>query len=399
MDLKRPFRLRNKIQKYDWGSKTAIPSLLGLPPSNTPMAELWMGAHPKAPSEVEIDGRWVRLDELISRYPKDILGEDVANKFSNELPFLFKIIAAERPLSIQAHPNKKQAIEGFEREERLGIPINAPNRNYKDKNHKPEILCAITEFEALKGFRRIEEIIHLMEKAVSKSLKEEIRLLKEKRNKEGLRLFYGSIMKMDKRKKEDALSELLENAKKNEDDPIFSLVIKLNNFFPHDIGIISPLILNRCILRPEEAIFIPAGELHAYIRGVGVELMANSDNVLRGGLTHKHVDVDELLRILKFDYYGNIEIIKPAYKDSEAVYPTPAEEFLLSNIRLRKSKEFISPKKRSIEILIVLEGDAIIKNEKEIMKIKKGDSILIPSAMPSYILEGDAIIYKASVPI
>ncbi len=399
MDFKRPFRLKNKIQEYDWGSKVAIPSLLGLPSSNTPMAELWMGAHPKAPSEVEINGKWIRLDELISKYPRDILGEDVANKFSNELPFLFKIIAAERPLSIQAHPNKEQAIEGFEREERLGIPIDAPNRNYKDRNHKPEILCAITEFEALKGFRRIEEIIHFMEKAVPNSLKEEIRVLKEDRNKEGLRLFYSSIMKMEKRQKEDTLSELLENARKNRDDPVFSLVMRLNDFFPYDIGIISPLILNRCILRPEEAIFIPAGELHAYIKGVGVELMANSDNVLRGGLTHKHVDVDELLRILRFDYYGNAEIIRPVYRDNEAVYPTPAEEFLLSNIRLKKNKEFVSSEKRSIEILIVLEGDAIIKDEKEIMEIKKGDSILIPSAMLSYTIKGDAFIYKASVPI
>ncbi len=396
MDLKRPLRLKNKIQEYEWGSKTAIPSILGLPsPSKKPMAELWMGAHPKAPSEVEVDGKWMRLDELISIKPKAILGKKVADKFGNQLPFLFKIIAAEKPLSIQAHPNKEQAINGFERENKLGIPLDAPERNYKDKNHKPEVLCAITRFEALKGFRSIEEIVSLFKKAVPNSLKEEINLLE----REGLRSFFSAIMGLKAEKKEDAISELLNSSEKMKNDPVFSLVLRLNNYFPKDIGIFSPLILNMYVLEPGEAIFLPAGELHAYIKGVGIELMANSDNVLRGGLTHKHIDVEELLNILRFEP-SRVQKLKPvSVGKMELIYPAPVEEFILHKIRLKEREKFSSDEDRSIEIMIVIEGNAEISSATaKYMELKRGDSVLIPSVMPKYFLKGDATIYKATVP-
>ncbi len=396
MDLKRPLRLKNKIQEYEWGSKTAIPSILGLPsPSKKPMAELWMGAHPKAPSEVEVDGKWMRLDELISIEPKAILGKKVADKFGNQLPFLFKIIAAEKPLSIQAHPNKEQAINGFERENKLGIPLDAPERNYKDKNHKPEVLCAITRFEALKGFRSIEEIVSLFKKAVPNSLKEEINLLE----REGLRSFFSAIMGLKAEKKEDAISELLNSSEKMKNDPVFSLVLRLNNYFPKDIGIFSPLILNMYVLEPGEAIFLPAGELHAYIKGVGIELMANSDNVLRGGLTHKHIDVEELLNILRFEP-SRVQKLKPvSVGKMEVIYPAPVEEFILHKIRLKEGEEFSSDEDRSVEIMIVIEGNAEISSATaKYMELKRGDSVLIPSVMPKYFLKGDATIYKATVP-
>ena len=396
MDLKRPLRLKNKIQEYEWGSKTAIPSILGLPsPSKKPMAELWMGAHPKAPSEVEVDGKWMRLDELISIKPKAILGKKVADKFGNQLPFLFKIIAAEKPLSIQAHPNKEQAINGFERENKLGIPLDAPERNYKDKNHKPEVLCAITRFEALKGFRSIEEIVSLFKKAVPNSLKEEINLLE----REGLRSFFSAIMGLKAEKKEDAISELLNSSEKMKNDPVFSLVLRLNNYFPKDIGTFSPLILNMYVLEPGEAIFLPAGELHAYIKGVGIELMANSDNVLRGGLTHKHIDVEELLNILRFEP-SRVQKLKPvSVGKMELIYPAPVEEFILHKIRLKEGEKFSSDEDRSIEIMIVIEGNAEISSATaKYMELKRGDSVLIPSVMPKYFLKGDATIYKATVP-
>jgi len=398
LDLKRPLRLKNKIQEYNWGSKTAIPSILGLPaPSKNPMAELWMGAHPKAPSEVEIDGRWVRLDKLISDEPEAVLGKKVASKFCNQLPFLFKIIAAEKPLSIQAHPNKEQAINGFERENRLGIPLDALERNYKDKNHKPEILCAITRFEALKGFRNIEEIVYLLKSSVPNSLREEIEILE----RDGLKPFFSAIMNLKGKKKEEAISELLLNSQKLKNDPIFSLVLRLNKHFPKDIGIFSPLILNIYVLEPGEAIFLPAGELHAYIKGVGVELMANSDNVLRGGLTHKHVDVKELLNIVRFES-SPIQKIKPiASGKIEVIYPAPVEEFALHKISLREGTSFSSAEDRAVEIMIVLEGNVKIdipETERH-MKLKRGNSVLIPSIMPKYLLSGNATIYKATVPL
>ncbi len=403
MKYNRLFKLKNKIQEYDWGSKMAIPSLLGLPvPSTRPMAEMWMGAHPRAPSEIEIDGEWRRLDQVIANTPVPILGKGVADKFLNELPFLFKVIAAAKPLSVQAHPNKAQAIAGFERENRLQIPLDAPERNYKDKNHKPEILCALTRFEALKGFRDINQIISLMERAVPLSLGNELEFLRKNKDLNGLSRFYASIMKMDTEKREASIGELLRNAKKYLGcDPAYSLVIKLNEFFPMDIGIFSPLLLNRVVLNPGEAIYLPAGELHAYIEGFGVELMANSDNVLRGGLTHKHVDTDELLNILSFNY-GPAHIIAPEVtRQSEAIYPAPAEEFALSVITVDDKSSFISSEDRPVEIMIFIEGEAEIEDlqSNDKVRLKKGDSVLIPSLMPQYEICGNATIYKASVPI
>ena len=400
----KPLRLKNRIQEYDWGSRTAIRSLLGLSvPGGKPIAEIWMGAHPKAPSEVEINGIKRSLDKLIAEDPVSILGKKVVDKFSHELPFLFKVIAAEKPLSIQVHPNKDQAISGFNKENALGIPLSAPERNYKDKNHKPEILCAITKFEALKGFRKIEEMILLMERVVPSVLKRDLAALKERQDFYGLRSFYTSIMKMDEDKKTIAIRELVDKAKLYQDvDPAYSLVLKLNEIFPMDIGVFSPLVLNRITLGVGEAIYLPAGELHAYISGVGVELMANSDNVLRGGLTHKHVDVDELLNIVKFNY-GPAQIITPIdARDCEAIYTAPAEEFILSVIKLENGKNFISlDENRPAEIMILIDGEAEIRDVKKgnILKLKKGDSILIPSAMPQYIISGVATIYKASVPV
>ncbi len=392
--FKRPLKLRNKIQKYDWGSRSAIQSIVGISESG-PVAELWMGAHPKAPSEVKIDGRWMSLDKLILEDPVSILGKKVAERF-RELPFLFKIIAAERPLSIQVHPDKRQAEEGFKKEEREGIPISAPNRNYKDRNHKPELLCAISRFEALKGFKNPKEILYLLEKAVPKSLKEEISFFKEDPEKR-LKDLFVSIMKMDERRKDAVISELVENAEKYKgSEEEYSLVLKLNELFPNDIGIISPLFLKRFILKESEAIYIPPGELHAYIEGVGIELMANSDNVLRGGLTHKHVDIEELLKVVNFRPVSQ-DIINPVQKGPEKIYVTPAEEFQLSSIDLKKGR-WMSEKERSAEIIIAVKGKGYISVEDELIEIKKGESYLIPSSMPQYELKGDALIYKASVP-
>ncbi len=398
-----PLRMRNKIQKYDWGSKTAIPSILNLSIfNNKPMAELWMGAHQKAPSEVQVNGKWIYLDKLITKDPISILGKRVVDKFSKELPFLFKIIAAEKPLSVQVHPNKEQAEIGFEKESKLGIPLDAPNRNYKDKNHKPEILCAVTRFEALKGFRDIEEIILLLSNVVPSVLKNDFDVFKRKSDSQGLKEFYKSIMNMDPQKKIIAIEELIKNVQGYVDkDPVYSLILRLNKIFPGDIGIFSALLLNRVVIGAGEAIYIPTGELHAYIEGVGIELMANSDNVLRGGLTTKYVDIEELLNIVNFDY-GPAQIITPINgKYCEFIYPTPVEEFVLSVIKLKNGETFLSSMHRSVEIMFVMQGKATIQNMKKGNKLalKQGDSILIPSAMPQYKIYGNATIYKASVPI
>ena len=399
--LDKIYKLHNPIQYYAWGSKTAIPQLLGIPnPEEKPMAELWMGAHPKAPSKVLVDGRWHSLLDIISRYPKPVLGEEVAKKFNNELPFLFKILAAEKPLSIQVHPNKEQAKEGFEREDVQGIPIDSPHRNYKDQNHKPELLCALTPFEAMKGFRPVEEIIStfkglkgdlfpvLLEKLMSPGL--------------GLREFFGLLMKLDETKKERILTSVLQYAEKHKrEDRACYWVLTLNKYFPGDIGIISPLILNVLSLKPGEAIYLPARELHAYLKGTGLEIMANSDNVLRGGLTSKHMDVEELLKIVHFEGYKPTLVTPRKVGNCCQVYETTAEEFQLSRISINKEVSFEQNMPTGAEIIICLKGFAEIfgRRASEGLKIIKGESIIIPAASVPYKIIGDALMYKASVPV
>lgn len=401
--MKRISILKNRVQEYAWGSLTAIPELLNKQgPYDKPQAELWMGAHPKAPSMVKCDGNWISLPELIEKNPEDILGKRVAEKFKSKLPYLFKVLAAAKPLSIQAHPSLAQAKEGFEKENELGIPLNAFSRNYKDDNHKPECICALTPLWALNGFRKISNILSLMDKVCPDSLRNELNDLRKHSNSQGLKFFFNAVMTMDVKRKKQVTGNAIANAQKIlEDDPVFQWIINLHEEYPGDVGVLSPILLNLIRLEPGQAMFLPAGELHAYLGGVGIELMANSDNVLRGGLTPKHVDVPELLRVLNFKE-GEVKILLPEKRsETESVYSSQAEEFALSVIFTKESKIHTSPMNRSIEILLCTDGKATItdtgKNDK--LAIAKGTSIIIPAAVEKYTIEGEATIYKAAVPV
>ncbi len=395
--------LKNTIQDYAWGSSTAIPELLGKNPiSNKPQAELWMGAHPKAPSLAKCDGKWISLLELIEKDPKNILGKKVAEKFDNRLPYLFKVLAAAKTLSIQAHPSLSQAREGFEKENKLKIPLNAPNRNYKDNNHKPECICALKPFWALKGFRKISSILAFMEKVCPQNLGKELDDLRQNRNFQGLKTFFNALMTMDRERQSRIIKEAIITAQKlGEDDPAFKWMLNLHNEYPEDIGVLFPLLLNLIYLKPGQAIFIPAGELHSYLDGIGIELMANSDNVLRGGLTSKHVDVPELMRVLSFEE-KQANMISPHPKgDGESIYPSSAEEFILSIVSLKEGMVYNSPTRRSVEILICTAGEATITDpgQNGRLSIGKGTSIIIPAAVKKYRIEGNAALYKAAVPV
>lgn len=394
--------LKNPIQEYDWGSKTAIQTLLGLPvPSEKPAAELWLGAHPKAPSQVMVDGEWQSLEKVIERNPVSVLGKRVAERFSNKLPFLFKVLAADRPLSIQVHPNLEEAREGFERENRLGISLDASGRNYKDANHKPEILCAITPFEGLKGFRAPETILSLMDRVSVSTLFDELSRLKKETDGSGLKRFFTSLVSMDQARRERVIDEAIRGAERcvNEDRSFYWMV-ELNREYPGDIGVLSPIIFNLVELGPGEAIYIPANELHVYLKGVGMELMANSDNVLRGGLTPKHVDVPELLKIVNFSPEP-VRKIKPhpGGLPGERIYATPAEEFQLSEISVANGDPFNSERDRGVEIMICMEGEARIKErgDSEPLLFTTGNSVIIPSSVGWYQIEGEAKLYKATV--
>ena len=395
--------LQNPIQEYAWGSLTAIPDLLDKPsPAEAPQAELWMGAHPKAPSLVETAEKSESMPRLIKKNPQDLLGKAVVKKFGNQLPYLFKVLAAAKPLSIQAHPNLAQARRGFKAENRAGVPLSAPNRNYKDENHKPECLCALTPFWALNGFRKISATLPRLKMCAPRGLKEEIGALERCPDTAGLKRFFKTLLTIKSQHKGEIIQETLKEARKRSDeDPAFQWVLSLQEADPSDIGVLAPFFLNLICLEPGQAMYLAAGELHAYLDGLGIELMANSDNVLRGGLTPKHVDVPELLRVLSFEE-REPDILSPRkISDHEITYDSRADEFVLSVICPLGGKRYTSAKDRSVEILFCTEGKATItdlgNDEKTV--IQKGGSVVVPAAVKQYRIFGRTTIYKAAVPV
>jgi len=395
--------LQNKIQEYAWGSTRAIPNLLGQKnPEHKTQAELWLGAHPKAPSRVLHNGRWISLQDLIAQNPVEVLGYRVARAFNNRLPYLFKVLAAAKPLSIQAHPDLQQAREGFQRENALNVPLDASTRNYRDDNHKPECICALTRFWALSRFRKISQILAHFEKLNLRQLEAELADFKKRPVTAGLKQFYTFLMTMDRKRQQSTVDEALERSRSFEsEDPAYRWMLKLAEDYPDDIGVLSPMLLNLICLEPGQAIFMDAGELHAYLDGMGIELMANSDNVLRGGLTPKHVDVPELLRILNFKDQ-DITLLKPVKSAMhEQIYPSPAAEFVLSVITLNKSETYQSPEQRSVEILICTRGKATLfdRHDQSETQLRQGASAIIPAAVRGYSIKGEGVCYKAAVPL
>jgi mannose-6-phosphate isomerase len=395
--------LKNPIQDYAWGSRTFIPQLIGDPvPADKPQAELWMGVHLKAPSQVLCDGEWISLPDLIQKNPEGILGESVAKKFSNKLPFLFKVLAAAKPLSIQAHPSRDQAREGFARENRLKIPLNALHRNYRDENHKPEMICALTSFWVLNGFRKVEDLITLTDRIGTPTIREKAINLRGQSDDEGLKGFFTTLMTMDRSSQGQMVTEVVKSCEKySGTDAAFEWVIKLNQEYPGTIGVLSPIFMNVVRLQPGEAMYTPAGRLHAYLEGAGIELMANSDNVLRGGLTTKNIDVPGLLKILDFTTH-EVDPLRPERRgSSESLYHSPAEEFMLSVISIGEGSVFRSSRKGSVEMMICLGGNARIADlgNGDVFSLSKGTSIIVPAAAEQYRIEGEATIYKAAVPL
>ncbi|MGD8230116.1 MAG: mannose-6-phosphate isomerase, class I [Desulfobacteraceae bacterium] len=393
--------LRNPVQNYAWGSMTFIPELLGRSvPSEKPQAELWMGVHPKAPSQVLCDGEWISLPEFIRTDPEGVLGESVAKNFSNELPFLFKVLAATRPLSIQAHPSRDQAKAGFARENDMKIPLDAPNRNYRDENHKPEMICALTPFWLLNGFRKIHDLIALTERIGAPALRDIVRPLHGSHEAEGFKVFLTSLFTMDRDTQTQLVSEVIRYiAQISGTNAALEWVVRLNQAYPGDMGILSPLFMNIVRLKPGQGVYMPSGRLHSYLEGAGIELMANSDNVLRGGLTAKNMDIRELLKILDFTH-NQVDILRPKSLDkAEVIYDTPAKEFVLSMISVERGSSFESSATRSVEIMICSEGDAQISDlgNGNILSLTRGTSLIVPAAVEHYRIEGKATLFKAAV--
>ncbi|RBW46965.1 mannose-6-phosphate isomerase, class I [Psychromonas sp. B3M02] len=403
------FKLNNTIMNSAWGCEKSMTELFGYENShNKPMAELWMGAHPKAPSLIQSEGETIALDAYIASKPDTVLGTSCAERFHNRLPYLFKVLSAKSPLSIQSHPNKQQAEDGWARENLLDIPLDAAHRNYKDDNHKPELVFSITEYHALNGFREFDVIISLFERIESDLIRPLLTEFKNQQQSAGLKQFYQSILTHPDKTK--FVAEVLEGCAQQLNNELLSeealnayqLVISLNDYYPNDIGITSAFILNYIILAPNEAMYLKAGTPHAYLKGTGLELMANSDNVLRGGLTPKHIDVPELMSTTVFEATPLAELkLKPrlARNNQEHIYVTPAIDFQFSILEVTEAGGTIEV--NSAEILFVVEGKLTLKgateNERESL-LEKGDSYFVSAQCKQYVVQGNAKIARAITP-
>ncbi|SDS38578.1 mannose-6-phosphate isomerase, class I [Corynebacterium timonense] len=333
-------KLEGKLRAYPWGSHTLLAELRGLEtPAATPEAELWFGAHPSAPSTIG----GVGLDEIIAADPDAALGPRVREIFGDRLPFLLKLLAADEPLSIQAHPSAEQASEGFRRENAAGVPSDSPRRNYRDDHHKPELLVALTEFHALVGFRPYEKTRQLFDALACPALDHYAAMIDPTREEASLRALFTTWISIPSAQRETLVAEVSDCARPLAADQTW-IGRTARNFlsiveqYPKDAGVLAVLLLNHVAMVPGQALFIAAGQLHAYLRGMGVEIMANSDNVLRGGLTPKHVDVPELVRILDF---GPLEEpFASSVDDGDARrFEAPCADFVLRRHTLAAGRE------------------------------------------------------------
>jgi phosphomannomutase len=406
------------VQHYAWGGYAFIPALLGMDNSERlPYAELWIGAHPIAPSIAVVEGKKASLDRMIQSTP-EILGGPDAGRFGGQLPFLMKVLDARVMLSIQAHPTKDQAEAGFARENAAGIPRDAPDRMYRDDNHKPEAHVALTEFWMLHGFRPLEEIAQMLEavpelgavmpdfaarlQAAGKEAAMRTRLLRE---------LYTSLMTMPQSRVDALLAPLLHRISAREafqgldkDTPDF-WAFRASCDLPlpggHvDRGIFSIYLLNLLHLHPGEGTYQPAGTLHAYLEGTTVELMANSDNVLRGGLTPKSVDTVELLKVVSFE--DGMPSVLHGQNDGRGVrsYDTPAEEFVLDRIDLRADSGLRSSIGHGVECLLVMQGNAGVISATHKLDLARGAAAIVPAGIP-YDLRSQAmetLAFRARIP-
>lgn len=367
-------KLINSVQNYAWGSKTALTDLYGIAnPNNLPMAELWMGAHPKSSSKIEdASGQIHSLRDVIDADKAALLGDKVAQRFG-ELPFLFKVLCADQPLSIQVHPNKQASEIGFAKENAAGIPLDAAERNYKDPNHKPELVFALTPFLAMNAFREFSEIISLLQPVAGAN--KAIAHFLENPNADALSQLFASLLNMQGEEKSHALAVLKAALNSQQGEP-WETIRLISEFYPDDSGLFSPLLLNVVKLNPGEAMFLFAETPHAYLQGVALEVMANSDNVLRAGLTPKYIDIPELVANVKFVAKPAAELLtQPVKNGAELDFPIPVEDFAFSLHDLNQTETTIA--QESAAILFCVEGEATLRKGEQRLVLQPGESAFV----------------------
>lgn len=380
-------QLEGAIRKYDWGSTSSIPSLLGCAEDGKPWAELWLGAHPSAPSVVG-ESR-TPLDELIAADPAAQLGTAVTDRFGS-LPFLFKVLAAAAPLSLQAHPSVPQAEAGYAREDAAGIPIDAPNRSFRDRFHKPELICALTDFHALCGFRdpvATLDVLATIDTAALDPIRDRLAVFSDV---DGLGPLLEYLLTLPATDAAALVAPVVAACGVPGSDrhaDVRAMAAALGERYPGDAGVVTALLLNLVHLKPGEALFLGAGSLHAYLGGTGVEIMANSDNVLRGGLTTKHIDIPTLLEVVDARPIEPI-VQRPALVQGIASYDTPVPEFLLDRLDLDGSATVSGP-----AILLCTDGAV----DAGSFSLERGAAAWLPAGDGIVELRGRGTVYRAGV--
>jgi mannose-6-phosphate isomerase len=395
-------RLAPAFQHYAWGSTTAIPQLLGWVPDARPVSEAWFGAHPSAPARLD-DADQSTLDAFVAADPRGTLGEDVVARFGEQLPYLLKLIAAASPVSLQVHPSLARARAGFEREEAAGVPRDAPQRSYRDRNHKPELVFALTRLDAMVGFRAPRRAAELLVGLESRLAERLHALLTADPSPQGVRAAFEWLLQPQTRPDATAVAELAEACRRrleagSPSPRTDSTVIRLHRHYPGDPGAVTSVLLNPVTLQPGEVLFVPAGAVHSYLEGFAVELMANSDNVLRAGLTGKHVDVPELLDNIDTVAAPPIRIAPEVVFTSTEIFYAPVDDFELSVTHLASEVEARLPG-RGPRVVLCLEGNARVRGEHDgTLDLTAGQSAFVPASDGQLLASGHGRLVQADVP-
>lgn len=388
--------LTNPIRGYAWGSRTAIASIQGRSvPSDSPEAELWLGAHPAAPSTLGS----VSLVDTIAADPAGTLGPAVVKRFGVRLPYLLKVLAAAEPLSLQAHPDSAQAAAGFAAQEAAGIPRDAPHRIYVDPYHKPELLVAVEEFEALCGFREPDDAASALESFGVESLAPVVRALRTGTPQQRLRTATELLTGWPEADRAGLVSSVATAASRMSTSEA-GLVVDLAGRYPDDVGVLVALLLNHVRLSPHEAVWMPAGNLHTYLVGVGVEIMAASDNVLRGGLTPKHVDVPALREVLRYEVLSEPVLRPVTVAPGLLTWRVPVEEFVLHEAVLGSDRPDVTLPAGGPRIVLCLRGAARLHTRRAPagVEVGAGQAVFVPASdgPATATAEAPALLFQAA---
>ncbi|WP_420114933.1 mannose-6-phosphate isomerase, class I [Pseudactinotalea sp.] len=392
-------RLTGARQDYAWGSRTAIPDMLGEPHTADPLAEVWFGAHASAPATLE---GGASLREMVAADPERTLGRGVLARFGPHLPYLVKLIAPASPLSLQVHPSIEQAAAGFAEEERAGVPLDAPHRRYPDANHKPEMLFALEPFEAVAGFRtarRATEMLAGLDTPLAWDLFEDLRT---DMGPDGVRAAFTRLLDPVRRPDAVAVAQTVAacrsrlTAGRSPSVRADRIVGRLADAFPGDLGAVASLLMNPVSLRPGETLFVPAGGVHCYLSGLAVEVMASSDNVLRAGLTAKYVDAEEVLRTVDWIAAPPVRIAAEHVDDHVEVFYAPVDDFELAVATGRGGRVAIPG--RGPRVLMSLDGDLVAAHGDDRLVLGRGQAAFVPASPHPVMLDGAGRLAQVTVP-